>query len=309
MSDDFVEPALEMRDRVRLLVSAILSNTPDRIASLPALSLQSFLECNVDSGVLSDAVSAILKMAVSTRLDPSDVAAWLHGGSGDSLFDRVPRPRGRPPKDVTRNYERAASRAQRLENDIAQQHGSIADAEAQIAHARERIFSYQRQLEEETRFMGVSSFYLMLEALALVNAKAVGMGPLFPVAAALGEAPDRDRMTFVLCELYDSEQFRADAVDALRSVTERYLMQAVLARQAVDARFDPNEPGAFGNGQKPVADKVPDDWFGGDDWNVKSSEAEVSYRDSDDDFAVPAPPSFAARLPSDDDAEGDNPGM
>lgn len=331
MSDDYAEPALQMRDRVRFLVSAILSNTPERIASLPASSLQSFLECNLNAAVLPEAVSAVLKMAVATRLDPSDVAAWLHADDGGSLFDRVSRPRGRPPKFVKRNLEKAASRAARVQQDIADMQGEIADAEALIAHTRQRMLVAQRELEDETRFMGVSSFYLMLEALALVNAKAVAMGPLFTVASALGDAVDRDRITFVLRELHDSTELRTDIIEALRTVVQHHLMKAVQARQAVDPHFDPNEPGAFKSAPTTPAGVMPEDWFGGVDWQAvdgdpdaasnnqsHSSSSTVSSGEDDrvqdpavvktfDPFGlpdevmeVPPPPSFAARLKSDD---------
>jgi hypothetical protein len=254
---------VDFRDRVELILRTILQTTPDAVAAIPRGSLMEFIQANFDEGVLDSPLSAVLKLAMETRIEPEKIHAWIHAGDDESPFDRVQRPRGRPGKNVSLNLRRASSQVEKLEREVAFQQGLIDDAELSIQAARRRIAALEFQIKEEVRFLGASSFYLLLEAVAAMNAKALALGPMFPIAVALGDAPDKDRIAFVLRQLHDDWQMQRELTAAVREVTEHNLRRAVLARQAEDPEFDPNAVDAFKPGKTAEASQPSDGWFGG----------------------------------------------
>lgn len=333
-SDDGVP--LEVDDRIRLLTLAILRTAPANLKLATSQQLTDFLGDQVRSAVLPSALSGLLQLVIGRRCDPADLAKWLHAPDDVTPFDLVSRPRGRPPVYVKRNLERAAGRLASYEDRIQEQRDRIADAEAVIADAQREIQARENDKAMEENFLLMSNFYLVLEALALANQKALGMGPMFTIAKALGDLAERDRVAFVLRELHADEALQSDLADAVFAVTERHLAKAVRARQTVDSGFDPNETGSFANAQTPVSSAAPEDFPGSrrpakgmgtehrDD--VKSDgQADPQLHPGEDpadmktdgmaadpsalseeELAVPAPPSFAHRLPS-VDATNDDP--
>ena len=246
MRDDEIDWPIGLDDRARTLLATILLNDPSDIPGASAKEVYAFIRSQMRASEMDDRLKALIELVTAGRLDPDRFASWLHRPIDErSPFDKVVRPRGRPPQYVSQNLKRSSDFISNRERLISNEEMRIDAAQAEIERARAKIGTYRKEIENEEGFMRSSTFFVMLEALVRAVEKPMQLGPLYPLAVELGERDKDDKVAFVLTALRADRVFRSDLGDAVMAVIEENLPFAVSTYRQSHPEFDEFAPMAF----------------------------------------------------------------
>ncbi len=254
MRDDEIEWPLGLDDRARTLLGTILMNDPSDLPGASAKDAYAFIRSQMRASQMDERLKALIQLVTAGRLDPDRFASWLNRPIDESTpFDKVARPRGRPPQYVSRSLERSSDFIVSRERLIANEQMRIDAAEAEIESAQAKIRTLRKDIEKEEGFMRSSTFFVMLEALVRAVEKPMQLGPLYPLALELGERDTDDKVAFVLTLLRDDEVFRSDLGDAVMAVIDENLGMAVSTYRRSHPDFDEFAPNAFADAVRAAA--------------------------------------------------------
>ena len=254
MRDDEIDWPIGLDDRARTLLGTILLNDPRDIPGASAKDAYAFIRSQMRASALDDRLHALIALVTAGRLDPDRFASWLHRPIDETTpFDKVARPRGRPPKYVSRSLERSSNFIANRERLISNEEMRIDAAQAEIESAHAKIRALRKEIEKEEGFMRSSTFFVMLEALVLAVEKPMQLGPLYPLALELGERDTDDKVAFVLMVLREDKVFRSDLGDAVMAVIEENLPMAVSTYRQSHPEFDEFAPDAFADAIRAAA--------------------------------------------------------
>jgi hypothetical protein len=254
MRDDEIDWPIGLDDRARTLLATILLNDPSDLPGASAKDAYAFIRSQMRGSKMDDRLQALIQLVTAGRLDPDRFASWLHRPIDEkSPFDKVARPRGRPPQYVSQNLSRSSDFIANRERLISNEEMRIDAAQAEIESAHAKIRAARKEIEKEESFMRSSTFFVMLEALVRAVEKPMQLGPLYPLALELGERDKDDKIAFVLTALRDDEVFRSDLGDAVMAVIDENLPMAVSTYRRSHPDFDVLAPDAFANAIRAAA--------------------------------------------------------